>query len=402
MFPIAQEIGPPEHVESLTIELKWKDIDFERFRMEDDRQHLVERSHEGDQYRAVVRIEVPKPLSSSARLPIAGPEFARYLGESRYIKPQDERILAVAREVTRGKTDALEAVKALSEWMLINVEGALVTETLTGPEVLACRKGKCSEFAILFASLARAAGIPTRIVLGERMIPGYWAGHMWNEVYVGRWIPVDASAGEVGTSFVLVKLIDHETVEGTQPLRRALPASFAIAIKDHRSKASSQAGKFKTGIAGDVYTNAELGCRMTAPGADWSIVDTKEPGATVIRFKVPERGKGDVQLHFVAFSLPVPLQPKALITLRRKHYEKNVKGFEVIADETNPVKDLAGHRLEFRSIAGTGKPRRGFEVIWRKPGAGYLLALDAAEPAFEEAKASFDKLLASFEDLETK
>jgi hypothetical protein len=69
------------------------------------------------------------------------------------------------------------------------------------------------------------------------MIPGQWAGHMWNEVYVGRWIPVDAGANEVGTSFVLVKLIDHETVEGTQPLRQALPASFGIAIKDHPIKA---------------------------------------------------------------------------------------------------------------------------------------------------------------------
>ena len=172
MFPLGKEVGPPELLESLTVELKWKDIGFERFRLEDDRQHVVEQSREGDQYRAVVRIEVPKPLSAPARLPITGPEFAPYLGESRFIKPHDERIIAVAREVTRGKTDALEAVKALSAWMVKNVEPALIAETLTGPEVLACRKGKCSEFAILFASLARAVGIPTRIVLGERMIPG--------------------------------------------------------------------------------------------------------------------------------------------------------------------------------------------------------------------------------------
>ena len=342
-------------------------------------------------------------MPAPARLPIAGPEFAPYLGESRYIKPHDERIIAVAREVTRGKTDALEAVQALSAWMVKNVEPALVAETLTGPEVLACRKGKCSEFAALFASLARAVGIPTRIALGERMMTGQWGGHMWNEVYVGRWIPVNPGANEVGTSFALVKLIDHETVEGTQPLRQALPASFAIAIKDHRSKPSSLAGKFKTGIAGRVYTNAELGCRVTVPGEDWSIEEFKENGQMVQHFKVPEKGKGDVQLHFIAFSLPVPLEPRMLLALRRKYYEKNAKGFEVIADATNPVKDLAGHRLEFRSISpGTGKPRRGFEVIWRKPGSGYLLTLNAEEPAFEEAKASFVKLLASFEDLEKK
>ncbi len=402
MFPLGKEVGPPEFLESLTVELNWKDISFERFRLEDDRQHVVEKFREGDQYRVVVRIEAPKPLSLPARLPIAGPEFAAYLGESRYIKPRDERIIAVAREVTKGKTDALEAVKALSAWMVKNVEPTLIAETLTGPEVLACRKGKCSEFAILFASLARAAGIPTRIALGERMIPGQWAGHMWNEAYVGRWIPVDAGANEVGTSFVLVKLIDHETVEGTQPLRQALPASFGIAIRDHRSKPSSLAGKFHTGIAGRIYTNAEHGCRMTAPGDDWSIEDVKEPGAMVLRFRVPEKGKGDVQLHFVCFSLPVPLEPKALLTLRRKYYEKNLKGFKVVADEPNPVKNLAGHRLEFLSISGTGKPRRGFEVIWRKPASGYLLTLNTEDAAFEEAKAGFDKLLASFEDLEVQ
>jgi hypothetical protein len=75
------------------------------------------------------------------------------------------------------------------------------------------------------------------------------------------------------------------------------------------------------------------------------------------------------------------------------------KEFAVIADEPNPFKGLAGHRLEFRSTSGTGKARHGFEVLWRKPGSGYLLTLNAEEPAYEEAKAHFGALLATFEDL---
>ena len=113
MFPIDREIGMLDRLESLTVELRWKDIAFDRFRLEDDRQHVVEQSQEGPRYRAVVRIEAPKPLAKPARLPISGPEFAADLGESRYIKPHDPKIVATAREVTRGKTDALEAVKAL-------------------------------------------------------------------------------------------------------------------------------------------------------------------------------------------------------------------------------------------------------------------------------------------------
>ena len=44
MFPLGQEVGPPELLESLTVELEWKGIGFDRFRLEDDRQHVVEKS----------------------------------------------------------------------------------------------------------------------------------------------------------------------------------------------------------------------------------------------------------------------------------------------------------------------------------------------------------------------
>ena len=116
----------------------------------------------------------------------------------------------------------------------------------------------------------------------------------------------------------------------------------------------------------------------------------------------PREGKGDIQLHFVAFALPVPLEPKQLLALRRKHYEKALKEFKVLADEANPVKTLAGHRLEFRMISGGGKPRRGCEVIWRKSASGYLLTLNSEEPGFGDGKAFFDALIQTFEDLEKK
>ncbi len=112
MFPIDSEIGPLDRLESLTVELRWKDIGFDRFRLEDDRQHVVERSQEGTDTGRWCGSSPPGRSTSPARLPITGPEFAPDLGESRYIKPRDPKIVAVAREVTRGKADALEAVKA--------------------------------------------------------------------------------------------------------------------------------------------------------------------------------------------------------------------------------------------------------------------------------------------------
>src|SRR5262249_46267411 len=212
----------------------------------------------------------------------------------------------------------LEAGGGLSEWVSKNAEPAYIADTLSGPEVLACRKGKCSEFATLFASMARAVGIPTRIVLGDRLLPGMWGGHMWNEAYVGRWIPVDAGYNEVGQSMALVKFVDHASVEGVLPLRQELPASLQIRIVDHRSSASPLAGRFKTGVAGRVYTCAEFGCRMTAPAEGWTIEPKKDPGVAMVRFKVP--GMDGAQIHLVAFPIPASIEPKALLGLRRKSY----------------------------------------------------------------------------------
>ena len=153
---------------------------------------------------------------------------------------------------------------------------------------------------------------------------------MWNEVYVGRWIPVDAGYNEVGKSSALLKFVDHDSVEGVLPLRLALPASLEVRIIDHKSTAAPLAKRFKTGIEGGVYTNAELGCRLTAPAGGWSIEPKSQAGAVMLRFKVA--GKDDVQIHFVAFALPITIEPKVLIGLRRKHYESKLKALEILED----------------------------------------------------------------------
>ena len=395
-FPVDPGLGDPSRLASLTVELRWTGIDIGRFRLKGDGQSVAEHGAEGDHYRAVVRLEVPEPVAESVRLPVDGAEFVPYLGESRYIKPHDPKIVAVAREVVGDRTDALEAVRALSAWCCENVEPAGVVATLTGPEVLACRKGVCKEYATLFASLARAVGIPTRIALGERLVPGMWAGHMWNEVYVGRWVTVDAGANEVGTSPLNLKLIDHESVEGTTALTNALPASFEVKVLEHRVKPVVQGGT----ITGVTYTNAELGFRLTAPGPDWSLKDKTdkdqaEQGSSVISFEPP--GKPGVSLHFVAFPLPVPIKPKTLLAPRLAHYKSIRKGLEVLAEDAYPVNDLPGYRLSVR-YSGKNRVRRGLDVLWRNESSGFLLTVDTAEADFDAAEADFSALLKNFEE----
>ena len=48
------------------------------------------------------------------------------------------------------------------------------------------------------------------------MLAGQWMGHMWNEVFVGRWVTVDTGYNEIGESQLLLKFIHSDTVGGTQ------------------------------------------------------------------------------------------------------------------------------------------------------------------------------------------
>lgn len=53
--------------------------------------------------------------------------------------------------------------------------------------------GDCTEHAVLFASLMRAHGIPTRLVTGMYLTRGgFWGYHMWNSYWDGHaWQPID-------------------------------------------------------------------------------------------------------------------------------------------------------------------------------------------------------------------
>jgi hypothetical protein len=96
-------------------------------------------------------------------------------------------------------------------------------------EVFETQKGDCTEHALLFITLARAAGIPARRVHGyiyneDRDSPGF-AGHAWAEVLVdGHWTPVDPSWGQNAAS--IGHLQEYKSA--------AIPGAFEIRVIDFK------------------------------------------------------------------------------------------------------------------------------------------------------------------------
>jgi hypothetical protein len=72
--------------------------------------------------------------------------------------------------------------------------------------------GDCTEHAVLLTALARAVGVPARVVTGIVVVEAAGGargfGHAWSEIHHGgRWVPVDATPiGDAGETIALVPL----------------------------------------------------------------------------------------------------------------------------------------------------------------------------------------------------
>jgi len=131
------------------------------------------------------------------KLPMRGKGLAEFLAPNETIQCDDAAIVAKAKEIVGGETDAWKAAKKLISWVYENM-GKVDHDPRpsSAAECLTMMKGDCSEHATLLTALARAAGIPSKLVTGIVYVNDGYYYHAWNELYVGRWVSVDPTWGE--------------------------------------------------------------------------------------------------------------------------------------------------------------------------------------------------------------
>lgn len=155
----------------------------------------------------------------------ASPEDAeKNLRESSLYPVEDPMIQAMAGNLIAGVSDDWKKVKILLDHVDRYVVDDYTSNSMSVFEVLQKRKGDCSEHTLLFNTLARAAGIPTREVRGLMNYEGRKFGlHAWNEVVInGEWHAVDATWGYTSTP------ITHIRFEGNN----YIPPSFEFRVVD--------------------------------------------------------------------------------------------------------------------------------------------------------------------------
>jgi hypothetical protein len=156
------------------------------------------------------------PKAGAKAEPAPGKEF---LGSSFFINWDNPEVKGAAMKALAGlganATD-WDKAKAVERWVKQNMQAVEFSQAMaTADNVAKTLSGDCTEYAMLSAAMCRAAGVPSRTVLGLVYAPGpggkpFLAYHMWFEVYAeGQWLPLDATLGQGGIGPGHVKIADH-------------------------------------------------------------------------------------------------------------------------------------------------------------------------------------------------
>ena len=138
------------------------------------------------------------------------PAYASYLGSSNRILAENPEIIARKTEIVGNEKDPAKVVEKLSSWVAGAVKGD-VTDSQSPLETLQKGSGNCQSHARLYASLARAAGIPTRFVSGLVYVQGKgFLYHSWAESYLGAWLAVDPTFGQLPVDASHIKLVEGD------------------------------------------------------------------------------------------------------------------------------------------------------------------------------------------------
>lgn len=145
----------------------------------------------------------------------------------RYLRPTvaapsfEGQFVALARDLDVNAADPAGSVDRLLAWIDANIAKEAV-DAFSAADVLRERRGECQGHAYLFAAVARAGGLPTRVVNGVVYVPEYegFLYHTWNEVWMPGegWRAVDATFAQPRADATHVALAVGESAAELAPL----------------------------------------------------------------------------------------------------------------------------------------------------------------------------------------
>jgi hypothetical protein len=154
---------------------------------------------------------------ATERAPTAA-ELAHYLRANRWVQSDHPLLRAQALRAAPRHGDVAKRMAALESLTRARMNGAV--DVLHYGDALSAwrtRSGDCTESALLLAALARAQGIPARVVAGMAYADRFsgrrdvFSPHLWVQAWVeGRWRSYDAALAGFDSSHVALAVGDGD------------------------------------------------------------------------------------------------------------------------------------------------------------------------------------------------
>ena len=239
--------------------------------------------------RIVLRIDRPGlPARGSAKADAAD------LGANMYLDTGDELIQRTVREILGSEKGPYRRAVLLKDWVSARMTFDLGIAFAPSSEVIRNLRGTCAEYAILLATLARAAGIPSRYLMGFVYLNGIWGGHAWTEMLIdGSWVPMDAAVNGPGAADAARFAFAESSLDAgpgdSLAAAQQLFGSIAIDVLEYRLEGKTirvEPGALPYKADGGRYGNPGLGLSVRAPaGFALADMDMVWPDKTVVALR---------------------------------------------------------------------------------------------------------------------
>ena len=152
--------------------------------------------------------------------PQSSVDSEKYLNPSITVPSDALAIRDLARNVAGASPTQKEQVTRLIAWIQANIKKVPV-DSFSALDVLQTKQAECQGHAYLYTALARALGIPTRVVSGlvySEQFKGFLY-HAWSVSSIdGRWIAVDPTFGQTEADATHIAVAEGDTAADVLPL----------------------------------------------------------------------------------------------------------------------------------------------------------------------------------------
>jgi hypothetical protein len=198
--PVATKITDPQTQRAL--QLKLSGVNLANFRLNGGRQKLSQDQLE-------IRLEDLNQLSLP-KIPVRDTRLASYLQPTPFLQTDHPKIQALVAQILNGERDGYRAAIKIKDWIYKEIAKQPTVSIPNALEVLQTRSGDCNEHTVLFNTLARAAGIPAKTVVGVVYLRGAFYYHAWSEVWLGDWVSLDSVLNQFPADVTHVKFLEGE------------------------------------------------------------------------------------------------------------------------------------------------------------------------------------------------